>query len=209
MEEHWALCPDTPLLDRQDTAPFLTPRYTPVAAGYWLCFRWHSSAPRPFCLFFIRSNSLKQWKLWELAAVCKNTVYSTSVFRPYKFLPYGCLLLASPDTAHTQKDPWKHWSQAGCPPECKWEFSLLHNKGSQTRRRKVLSCCDAAGFRLPWRQQMKPLVITLVQKTACTSPLPYPCETSQQYTNGHSGKKKIIIIYVSLPFSLPSCLMYM
>ena len=112
--------------------PFWLKSYTPAEA--WLHFRLHSSAPRPFCLVFVRSNSLKQWKLWELAAVCENTIYSTSVLRPlrqHKFLPYGCLLLASPrqDTAHTQKDPWQHWSKAGCPPECKWKFSLLHRKG--------------------------------------------------------------------------------
>lgn len=90
--------------------PFWLQLYTPAEGTCWLRFRLHSSAPRPFCLFFIRSNSLKQWKLWELAAVCENTIYSTSMFRllrQYKFLPYGCLLLASPspDTAHTQKVP--------------------------------------------------------------------------------------------------------
>lgn len=70
--------------------PFWLQLYTPVEGTCWLRFRLHSSAPRPFCLFFIRSNSLKQWKLWELAAVCENTIYSTSMFRllrQYKFLP--------------------------------------------------------------------------------------------------------------------------
>lgn len=127
-------CAWTPLFCTGITQlPFWLQLYTPAEATCWLCFRLHSSAPRRFCLFFIRSNSLKQWKLWELAAVCENTIYSTSVFRPlrqYKFLPYRCLLLASPslDTAHAQKDPWKHWSRAGCPPECKWKFSLLRRK---------------------------------------------------------------------------------
>lgn len=132
-------------------SPFGLQLYTGAQASCWLRFRLHSSAPRPFCLFFIRSNSLKQWKLWELAAVCENTIYSTSVFRPlrqYKFLPYGCLLLASPswDTAHNQEDPWKHWS---------WKLSLTQKGKVRIEGRKVLSCSDAVGFRLPYVEGSK------------------------------------------------------
>lgn len=96
--------------------PFWLQLYGTLQQRCWLHFRLHSSVDRPFRVFFIKSNSLKQWKLWELTAACENTIYSSPVFsllRQYKFLLYGCLLWARPslDTARTQKDPWKHWSK--------------------------------------------------------------------------------------------------